>query len=238
MKRKFLFAAITTGVFSGAMSCWTLAQQNPNPLGQTAAQTVAGVNFLYNAETPVQKTYTTNNSGTSDVIFVSPQSIGAQEAVARQFATVPNNGHQVLRTIVQRYLAADDASAKEQITAELKQLVDKQFDVLQDAKSFELKKLEEQLAKLKELHSKRAKQKEQIVADRVQQIVREADGLGWGMSENAGSLGGGTLGYATIAPNAVYPAYPAAASTPSISTTNLAPARASEPTISPSATAR
>ena len=47
--------------------------------------------------------------------------------------------------------------------------------------------MEEQLAKLKEIHTKRTQQREQIVADRVQQLLREVEGLGWGSDSGDGT---------------------------------------------------
>ena len=73
-----------------------------------------------------------------------------------------------------------DASEKEALVVKLKSNVGLQFDQRQFGKARELKALEEQLAKLKEIHNKRTQQRDQIVADRVQQILREVEGLGWG----------------------------------------------------------
>ncbi len=244
MKRKFLFAGIATFAIVGGLSCWTVAQ-NPNPFGATdpsvttGGQTIPAVNVPSN-ENPVQRTFSTNNFGTSSSMSVSPQLFASQAGVAPQIANVQGNENHMIRSIVERYSAAQDASAKEQSTAELKQLLDKQFDFLQDAKSVELKKLEEQLARLKEIHNKRAKQKEQIVSDRVQQILREADGLGWGMSDNGRSWGGLTTAYSGIGPNAPSQlkssllAPPSAFAPPSVSTSNT-PARPTEPAVSPQA---
>ncbi len=79
-----------------------------------------------------------------------------------------------------RQLKTADGAEKDVVAAKLKSAVGEQFDQRQDGKARELKALEEQLAKLKEIHSKRTLQRDQIVADRVQQIVREVEGLGWG----------------------------------------------------------
>jgi len=54
------------------------------------------------------------------------------------------------------------------------------FDARQSAREKELKQLEDQLVKLKAAQSKRTAQKERIVKDRVQQLINNADGIGWG----------------------------------------------------------
>jgi hypothetical protein len=89
--------------------------------------------------------------------------------------------------LIAKYQATDSETSKKDLTAQISKLVMDQFDARQDAKQKELNSLEEQLTKLKELHSKRARLKDNIVADRVQQLIREADGLGWGSSESSQS---------------------------------------------------
>ncbi len=79
-----------------------------------------------------------------------------------------------------RQLKTAEGAEKDAVAAKLKSAVGEQFDQRQEGKAKELKALEEQLAKLKEIHNKRTLQRDQIIADRVQQIVREVEGLGWG----------------------------------------------------------
>ena len=63
---------------------------------------------------------------------------------------------------------------------ELTKVVSDQFDLRQESRERELKELEEHVRKLRELHQRRAKEKDQIVRDRVRQLLRDVDGLGWG----------------------------------------------------------
>ena len=44
--------------------------------------------------------------------------------------------------------------------------------------------LGEQLRNLQEQHQRRAEQRDQIVEERVRQLLRDADGLGWGSHED------------------------------------------------------
>jgi len=66
------------------------------------------------------------------------------------------------------------------VVAKLTETVGKQFDARQSAREKELKQLEDQLLKLKAAQSKRTTQKDRIVKDRVQQIINNAEGIGWG----------------------------------------------------------
>lgn len=54
------------------------------------------------------------------------------------------------------------------------------FDARQSAREKELKQLEDQLVKPKAAQSKRTAQKERIVKDRVQQLINNVEGIGWG----------------------------------------------------------
>ena len=102
-------------------------------------------------------------------------------------------------TLVKQLKSAEGAE-KESVAQKLKSAVGEQFDFRHDAKAKELRALEEQLAKLKEIHNKRTQQRDRIVADRVQQILSEVDSLGWGVADASESLdmgpgsGGGMSG--------------------------------------------
>ena len=97
--------------------------------------------------------------------------------ISRQIALALSAAHECG---LLRQLKSVEGVEREGFFAELKSYVGAQFDQRQEGKARELKALEEQLAKLKEIHNKRTQQRDKIVADRVQQIIREVDGLGWG----------------------------------------------------------
>ncbi len=63
---------------------------------------------------------------------------------------------------------------------ELTKIVSEQFDIRQSFRESELKEVEEHVRKLRELHQRRAMEKDQIVRDRVRQLLRDVEGLGWG----------------------------------------------------------
>ena len=70
---------------------------------------------------------------------------------------------------------AERAKIKEKLSAALT----KQFEQQQKRRELELARAEEQLKKLRELMKKRGDDKKTIVEKRLDQIVREAEGLGW-----------------------------------------------------------
>jgi hypothetical protein len=93
------------------------------------------------------------------------------------------------RQILQRYSDTEDESEKRQLMGKLAETVQQHFDLRQSIREKEIKALEAQVKKLRELHDRRNAEKERIVADRVDTLLRDASGLGWG--ENFGQPGFG-----------------------------------------------
>lgn len=87
------------------------------------------------------------------------------------------------RKAIEAYRLTDDQDEKARIVKALPDVVAKQFDARQLAREGELKQLEDQLRKLQEVHQRRARERDQIIAERVRQLLRDADGLGWGSDD-------------------------------------------------------
>ena len=103
---------------------------------------------------------------------VDPALQAEQEALAEQESET--------QRLIAEYGQNEDEKERGWIAGELTKVITKHFDIRQESRDRELKELEEQVRRLRELHEKRAKQREQIVQDRVRQLLRDADGLGWG----------------------------------------------------------
>ena len=78
-----------------------------------------------------------------------------------------------------RYRNATDTAARSELRQEIGEAVAQEFDARQAVREHELKQLIEQVQRLKAMHGRRNKAKATIVRDRVDQLLREADGLGW-----------------------------------------------------------
>jgi len=91
------------------------------------------------------------------------------------------------RRLLADYRQSEDEKERGWTTGELTKAIAKHFDIRQEARERELKQLEAQVRRLRELHDRRTKEKEQIVQDRVRQLLRDADGLGWGADDDAPS---------------------------------------------------
>lgn len=106
-----------------------------------------------------------------------------RQAPVTEVNSVPQIGNiydQQTRDLLSKYRASTDQSERDQLVKDLTAIASQEFDTRQESRSQELKNLEEQLKKLQALHERRAKEKDDIVRDRVRHLLRDADGLGWG----------------------------------------------------------
>ena len=166
MKRKFAIGALLVAVAGGAWSCYSNAQELIGPARAPRLQTIRT-----NGQGEVINLLGLDLATGNLASVVNPADISSQD----KFATLAD------------LLKTTQGADRDAVVLKLKTAVGEQFDSRQDGKAKELKALEEQLAKLKELHAKRTQQREQIIADRVQQIVKESDGLGWWTSDGSES---------------------------------------------------
>lgn len=118
--------------------------------------------------------------GSGDAIGVSSfQMMADQQNEAQQW-------NQAAAELVQKYGQTKDEKARVALGQQLTELVSKQFDRRQQFREKELKELEDKVAQLRSLHDRRTAAKSEIVRDRVKQLLRQADGLGWGGPEEEG----------------------------------------------------
>lgn len=96
-------------------------------------------------------------------------------------------------TQVRQLVDEADAAKKAELEKSIKESLAKQFDDRQTYREEELVQLEEQVRQLRELFDKRQKAKDDIIDNRLQELVRGASGLGWGEGAppRRGGPGGG-----------------------------------------------
>lgn len=70
-------------------------------------------------------------------------------------------------------------SERESLRAKLNDILEKQFDERQKKQKAESEALEAQVKKLKELIATRNENRREIISRRLEQVVRDAQGLGW-----------------------------------------------------------
>ncbi len=113
-----------------------------------------------------------------DVATSTPSALDLvdQSDAAAQEQSLNLQSHELLS----QYRAATDSTERERLTNEIGKTVASQFDVRQRLREKELQQLADQLERLRNIHRQRAEQKDRIVKDHVEQLLRDADGLGWG----------------------------------------------------------
>jgi hypothetical protein len=81
--------------------------------------------------------------------------------------------------LVADYARAEGESARAKIKSSLAAALEKEFDLQQKRRDLELSAVEARIKKVRELMQKRADARQAIVEKRADQLIREADGLGW-----------------------------------------------------------
>lgn len=81
--------------------------------------------------------------------------------------------------LVSRYAASDDAEQRSAIKAELAEQLTNHFSVQEQIRDRELARVEARVKKLRELTQKRRDAQKTIIEQRLDQLLRDADGLGW-----------------------------------------------------------
>jgi hypothetical protein len=92
-----------------------------------------------------------------------------EEAAAEREATA----------LVDEYARTPDEEKRAKIRAKLSAALEKQFDLQQKRRDLEVTRVEEQLKKLRDLMRKRRDSRQAIIDHRLDQILRDAEGLGW-----------------------------------------------------------
>src|SRR5438045_1190600 len=88
-------------------------------------------------------------------------------------------------TLLSQFARTEDEEARAAIKSKLSGVLEKQFDLQQKRRQQEVARIEAQLKKLKDLIRKRSEARQTIIDKRLDQLLREAEGLGW-TSESEG----------------------------------------------------
>jgi hypothetical protein len=81
--------------------------------------------------------------------------------------------------LVSAYARTDDDGQRVKLKKKLADVLEKQFDQQQKRREAEVARVEAQVKKLRQLMSKRGEARESIISRRLDQLLREAEGLGW-----------------------------------------------------------
>jgi hypothetical protein len=122
----------------------------------------------------------------------------------------PVHGQQRAAGLAREYVKAEKESEKKEIRQKMTDALSEQFDEHMKQQQAELEELEKQIAELRAVLKKRSTAKGTIVDQRIEQLIREADGLGWTAPGNPNPYFG-----QSYRPDSAYRAPKAAAPKPS-----------------------
>jgi len=103
------------------------------------------------------------------------------EKVLSQEHGVDQETHPLLEALAK----TENDSERSKIKAKLTTALEKQFDLQQKRRELEVARIEAQLKKLRDLIKKRSDNRQSIVDKRLDQLIREAEGLGWSSTSPA-----------------------------------------------------
>jgi hypothetical protein len=81
--------------------------------------------------------------------------------------------------LIAEYSRSEDEPQRTKTKAKLAATLEKQFDLQQKRRDLEVARIEAQLKKLRDIMRKRGESRQSIIDKRLDQLLREADGLGW-----------------------------------------------------------
>lgn len=88
------------------------------------------------------------------------------------------------KTLLAKYQSTTDADERKSLGDDLQRVITEHFEIRQQIREKELQDLQAQIKRLQELHDRRKQEKDRIIGDRLRQLLRDAEGLGWGASES------------------------------------------------------
>jgi hypothetical protein len=116
-----------------------------------------------------------------------------QDPEARKLYEAECKAEQEVAKLVAEYAKTEEEAERAKLKTKLTDALSKQFDLQQKRRERELARVEAQLKKLRDLMKKRSDERKSIIEKRVDQLVRDAEGLGWsppaGLRPQAAPLG-------------------------------------------------
>jgi hypothetical protein len=97
----------------------------------------------------------------------------------RTLLTSENELQAEANDVVHRLGSAKSDAEKKDLKGKLETALGKQFDLRQQRHTLEIERLEAKVTRLKQLVEKRKESRSDIIAKRLDQLIRDSEGLGW-----------------------------------------------------------
>ena len=166
--RTALLALLTLAVVTMLGTHTTMAQQATSG---AASSVISPVSPAASSAIPVQNT---DLYGTTSA--TSGRDLDPLQKADREHA-------ESTRTLLARYQKSSDQDERKELSEELEKVITEHFEIRQKIRAHELEELNEQIRRLQALHDRREQDKSQIIGDRMRQLLRDAEGLGWGPND-------------------------------------------------------
>jgi hypothetical protein len=104
---------------------------------------------------------------------------GGRDPELSKLLSAESSAEREVNGLVAEYSRKEDDKERAKVKEKLSAALSKQFDLQQKRREHELAKVEAQVKKLRELMKKRGEERKAIIDRRLDQLMREAEGLGW-----------------------------------------------------------
>jgi hypothetical protein len=102
---------------------------------------------------------------------------------------------QEIKTALKAYRThADEPEARAELVKTISNHIAEQFKIRQDRREAEIKAIETELARVKQLHESRVANQQAIIASRLKELLSTADGLGWDLPDDSQTPAAGGIG--------------------------------------------
>jgi hypothetical protein len=145
--------------------------------GAVAGQTASGDNFIYTAPP--------TNMG-----MLAGGLVAAEDPEAAKLTQAELEVAQEAEQLSAKYESADKPEEQKRIKAELRDALTKQFNLQHQRRELELAKIEERVQKLRDQIKKRNEARDSIIDRRLEQLINDAEGLGWSPAGPASPVSG------------------------------------------------
>ena len=112
-------------------------------------------------------------------LLASQASMPTPDPALKQLKTEEAAFEHQVNSLIRQLSIADSDVRRDDIKTKLSEALGKQFDVRQKRHGLEIETLEARVKKLKQLVQKRQENREEIISRRLDQIVRDSQGLGF-----------------------------------------------------------